>query len=61
MFISKIMILNYIYLSKINLIVHNMKDNIRISALQVQNNYKNIIKYQKIENKNSQLKIFRND
>jgi len=27
--------------------VRNMEDNIRISALQVQNNYKNIIKYQK--------------
>jgi hypothetical protein len=38
------MILNYIYLFKINLNVHNMEDNIRILALQVQNNYKNIIK-----------------
>jgi hypothetical protein len=47
MFIRKFIILNFTYLSKINLNVRNMEDNIRISALQVQNNYKSIIKYQK--------------
>jgi hypothetical protein len=47
MFIRKFIILNFTYLSKINLNVRNMEDNIRISALQVRNNYKNIIKYQK--------------
>jgi hypothetical protein len=36
------MTLNSIYLSKINLNVHDMEDNIKISPQQVQNNYSQV-------------------